>query len=227
VPAVRPPRVAQVAPLLASLDRTDERPRGWWARFKDWLREVLARREQASHQSWIGRWLGRLSLSEAVLNTIVWAGLAVLVALAVAIVANELRVARLLGSGRRRSAAGSDSGALSSAAVTLQQVDEAGPCQQPRLLLELIVARLRAQERLPPAGALTVRELTRAARLADETDRGRLAALSAACERVRFAAREVPPALLAAAVARGRELLGSLDARVMRGGREGSACASG
>jgi len=218
VPAVRPPRVERVAAHLAAIDTTDQRQRGWWARFKDWLREVLARRAGESHEAWIGQWLASMNLPQAVLNTIAWVALAGVVALAVVIVANELRVVGLLGRGQPRSPTPSSGGAPASGAVTLQQVDEASSSQQPRLLLELIMARLRAQQRLPPAGALTVHELTRAARLADEADRGRLGALAAACERLRFAAREVPAAMLAAALARGRELLGSLDAPVMSAG---------
>jgi hypothetical protein len=79
-------------------------------------------------------------------------------------------------------------------------------------LLELVATRLVEQSRLPPARALTVRELSGAARLEDPADRARLSVLASTCERVRFSDQEVAPAILARALARGRELLASLDA---------------
>ena len=95
-------------------------------------------------------------------------------------------------------------------APTLDEVDRAGAAEQPHLLLRLIIARLHEQQRLPPAGALTFSELERAARLKDRLDRERLAALTAACERARFA-EDATAASLAGAAARGRELLHSLE----------------
>ncbi|HEV2285859.1 MAG TPA: DUF4129 domain-containing protein, partial [Steroidobacteraceae bacterium] len=67
-----------------------------------------------------------------------------------------------------------------------------------------------ALERLPPARALTVRELLRAAHLGDAGDRARLADLAQVCERLRFSGRPLPPETLAGALARGRELLDGL-----------------
>jgi len=60
--------------------------------------------------------------------------------------------------------------------------------------------------------ALTVRELSGMARIEDAADRARLIELAATCERVRFSDQEVPPAILARALAQGRELLASLGA---------------
>jgi hypothetical protein len=78
-------------------------------------------------------------------------------------------------------------------------------------LLDLIVARLNQQQRLPPARALTLLELVRAARLPQPADRERLGSLAATCEALRFAAREVPAPQLAAAVTDGTELLSELE----------------
>ncbi|HET7756615.1 MAG TPA: DUF4129 domain-containing protein, partial [Steroidobacteraceae bacterium] len=99
-------------------------------------------------------------------------------------------------------AAGSDPG-----------LERAAPAHQPRVLLELIAARLAAQDRLPAARALTVRELLRAVRLADPEQRARLAELAGACERLRFSPRRPPPEAVASALARGRELLAALEGR--------------
>ena len=57
-----------------------------------------------------------------------------------------------------------------------------------------------------------MRELSGAARLEAAADRARLSELAATCERVRFSDEEVEPAMLARALAQGRELLASLDA---------------
>src|SRR5205807_1219904 len=64
----------------------------------------------------------------------------------------------------------------------------------------------------PPARSLTVHELTRAARLPGESDRERLRELATACERVRFGDQQESSSTLAAAIARGRELLEALQA---------------
>src|SRR5437016_11199856 len=69
-----------------------------------------------------------------------------------------------------------------------------------------------SQERLPPARSLTVHELTRAARLPGESDRERLRELATTCERVRFGDQQESSSTLAAAIARGRELLAALEA---------------
>jgi hypothetical protein len=205
-----PPRTARVRTALAGL-ATAESPRaGWWTRFKQWLRELFTPRQRGADDNWLRRLFGDTGLPQAVLDLIAWIAIGAIVALAAAIVANELRVAGVL---RRRAShrAPGASGLAAARVLTLRQVDEAGPLQQPRLLLELIVARLRAQERLPPPRALTVHELARALRLPRPDDRARFAALTAVCERIRFGGHALPPSMLDSALARGRELLGALD----------------
>ena len=123
-------------------------------------------------------------------------------------------------------------------------IERAPPRDRPRLLLEAIIRQLGERGFLPPAGALTVREITRAARLPDADDRSRLAEIALAAEWVRysdsrtqaarmqatgaatFAARagdaEVGDAPISGAegdaldqpIARGRELLNRLDTDV-------------
>jgi uncharacterized protein DUF4129 len=210
--SARAPRVARVAAVLAGLAASDHRQRGWWARFRQWLREVLARRPPEEDSGWLKRLLSGISLPQAV----TWSALAGVIALAAAIVVNELRIAGFFGRSRRRSAPAAGDGAA--AQLTLWEVERAAPVEQPRLLLELIVIRLREQDRLPPPRALTVHELNRVARL-EAPDRERLHALTTACERVRFGPRGVAPPTLAAALARGRELLGALEPQPLRAAR--------
>ena len=212
-PEGRAPRVARVAAVLATLTQPDQPRGGWWARFRQWLREALTPPPQRADQGWLRRMIGDIGLSQAVLEGIVWGALLLVIALAGAVVVNELRVAGLLKRGQRAPGSARAAARLP-AAVTFQDLEHASPFRQPTLLLELITTRLAEQDRLPPARALTVHELTRAARLAEESDRERLRELATACERVRFSDTEPAPQTLAAALARGRELLATLEAPV-------------
>ena len=214
--AVRAPRVAQLRAVLTGLAAGDSRERGWWARFKQWLREILERRQSADDSPWWRRLFGGLNLPQRVLNWVAAGALAVVVVLAAAIVVNEVRVAR--GSHGRRSRGAPSARARTAADTrrTLEDLERALPAEQPPRLLELVVARLREQDRLPPARALTLHELSRAARL-EPPDRERLNILTAVCERLRFAAQAPSPPALAAALSGGRELLATLAAPALQG----------
>ncbi len=204
------PQPAHVAAVLAALGPAQHTQRTWWERFKGWLREMLSVRESSTRPGWLARVLDALKTRASLIRIISLGALALVALLAAAIVVSEVRAAGLLRSGPRPRPAG---GAAASAAAgaDLGRIEAAAPAERPRLLLELIVARLAALERLPPARALTVRELQRAARLADAVDRARLAELGEACERLRFSGRELAPETLGGALARGRELLEGLD----------------
>ena len=207
------PRTATVSGVLKALSVADQ-PRSWWGRFKNWLHELFAR-PPAADDSWLQRLLVRLHLPPVLGRMIVWVGLALVSALGLAIVVNELRIAGWLSSwrgGAARARTAATAGAAGG--VGLEELERASLSQQPRLLLELVAARLTQLSRLPPARALTVRELSGAARLEAAVDRARLSELAATCERVRFSDEEVEPAMLARALTQGRELLASLDAPV-------------
>jgi hypothetical protein len=225
--AARPaPPTDRVTAVLAAVTHTDDRRGGWWLRFKDWLRRVLA--QGAGEQGWLARWLTRIDLSGAAGELVVWGTLALVVALAGGIVINELRFAGFPGrrvSGARAAAADSR---RPRSLPTLAQIERAAPERQPALLLEFIAERLAEQDRLPPARALTARELGQRARLPDEAGRGLLAELVAVCERLRFSAEQVGDKSLAAALRAGRLLLATLDAApVVRSGAEARTCVSG
>jgi hypothetical protein len=206
-----PPPTERVAAVLAALTHADDGRRSWWLRFRDWLRRVFAP-QGAGDQGWLARWLSRIELSGAASELIVWGALALVVALAAGILINELRVAGLLGAGARSRPLRAARGGSSRALATLEQIERAAPGCQPALLLELIAERLTEQERLPPARALTARELAQRARLPDETGRGRLAELLTVCERLRFSAEQMRAETLAAAMRAGRLLLATLEA---------------
>jgi len=208
-PAVRTPRVAQLADVLQELHRSATAPRSWWARLKQWLRGVFTPQPGEAEQGWLARLIGGIDLSQRITRAIVWGALLLLLLLAGAVVANELRVAGWWRRQRRQGRQLAAHAAAGAAAGGLEDVERASGEEQPHLLLQLIIRRLIELQRLPPARALTLTELERAARLPDELDRARLAALSAACERARYA-EVVSTAVLAAASLRGRELFASL-----------------
>jgi uncharacterized protein DUF4129 len=208
-PGADVPQPAHLAAVLAALAPAPHGQRTWWQRFKGWLREMLSVRESSARPGWFARVLDALRSRAALARILSLGALAAVALLAGTMVASELRAAGLLRSGSRPRVAGG--GAMSGAAAAdLTAIEAASPAERPRLLLELIAVRLAELERLPPARALTVRELLRAARLADASDRARLADLAQLSEQLRFSGRAPPEATLAAALARGRELLDGL-----------------
>jgi hypothetical protein len=211
--AVRAPRVTQLAAVLSELDRNDSAKLGWWARLKQWLRNIFAPQPALRERSWLERLIGSIDLSQSVTRAIVWAALVLVGLLAGGIAVNELRVAGWWRA-RQRPATPVDA-ASGRRAAHLDELDRAAAAEQPRLLLQLIIERLREQQRLPPARALTLSELERAAQLHDRLEREHLAVLTAACERARFA-EDMSAASLRSAAARGRELLRSLEASSAR-----------
>jgi hypothetical protein len=215
------PRVASLGAVLAELDMKESAHRSWWARFKEWLHEIFTPRPAPARQGW----LERLTVSQLLERMLVGGVFAVLLALVGAVLVNELRVAGLLGPARRRSAPAANAAAAPDAPQDPSPWREASPAEQPRLLLEAIVARLMQLRRLPPARALTLHELAQAAQLASAADHERLAGLADTCERLRFGSRTVPQQALSAALTQGGELLAALEAPLAR--PRGAAQAAG
>ena len=205
------PSVEHVAAVLAKVTQSEQPRAGWWTRLRQWLREVLAPRPERAGESWWRRLIGDARLSDVALEAAGWGAMLLVIALAVVVVINELRVAGVL-KARERAHGRARTPATTPGALTLEDLERVSPLEQPSLLLELIARRLVAQERLPPARSLTVHELTRAARLPGESDRERLRELATTCERVRFGDQQESSSTLAAAIARGRELLAALEA---------------
>ena len=211
-PPARTPDVARFPLILGALAARNQEVHGWWARFQNWLRTVLASAEPEADASGFDRLLGRVQLSQALLQFVTYSTFVLVLLLAGFIVVNEWRVA-----GRRKRRArnkSGDTGPGGEPAQTLswQDIERAALCERPRMLLELIAARLTAARRLPAAAALTVRELARAAQLQDAGDQERLVEVALAAERLRFSDEEAAPASLAAVTERGRELLERLNA---------------
>ena len=210
--AQRALEVQRLKGVLAGLGDASQETSSLWSRFKQWLRSLFERRDEEADGGGLSRMLDQLGVSDAVLEIITYVLLGGVVALAGLIVYNELHAAGVL-RGRARGAGGDDpSLGKERRRPTLRDVEQAELRERPRLLLELIAAKLTDLKRLPPAGAFTVREITRAAQLREEPDRSRLAELALTAERARFAAGSIEPAAVDNAVSHGRALLSSLDA---------------
>lgn len=205
-----PPRTDRVAAVLAAATHGDATTGSWWLRFKDWLHRILTPPARAD-SGWLSRLLAEMNLSGSAMELIAWGAFALVVVLAGAIVVNELRIAGLLRGSARRAGTRAATASHSRAGPTLEEIDRAAPEEQPALLLERIAMRLAEQERLPPARALTARELRCRAQLPEESARVRLGELVSVCERVRFSGERVAAASLAASVRSGRALLATLE----------------
>jgi hypothetical protein len=206
----RAPDVRRLQGVLNGL--TGKNTEGWWSRFKAWLRSILETREQPTDESWFTRMVSHVGISQSLRQVIAYAALTAVVLLAAIIVINEVRAAGLLP--KRRDVARKRRGPRDTpkSDMAWSDIERASLPDKPRLLLELIARRLIDRGYLPPAGALTVRELTSAARLPELDDRTRLSELALTAERVRYSAGELESEALDRSVARGRELLDRLDA---------------
>jgi hypothetical protein len=207
------PAVERVPAVIASLARADSERSGWWVRTRIWLRRLFTTPATDFDEGWLERMIGQSGLSQAVIELVSYLALAFVVLLAVAIVANELRVGGLLGGLRRRLAILSDSPADSpQVMLSWDDVQRAAAPRRPGLLLALLAARLAEAGGLRSSRGLTARELTRSAHFASEEDRGLLVLLVDTAERVRFSNTEVPEEALARALEGGRLLLERMGA---------------
>lgn len=206
---VHAPQAANAAAAVARISQAEDSRAGWWQRVKAWLRALTTGRDRDSDA--LGGWLGALDFSGRATKVVAGLALALVVAIALAILVNELRIAGVLESragtarGRPRPLGANEAGRA------LTEVERHDARQQPALLLELIADRLTAQGRLPPARALTTRELLHGARLADESERTSLSELAEACEQLRYSTREIAATRLASAIAAGRKVLARLE----------------
>lgn len=207
---LHPERVPAVLERVARPDGAEQG--GWWARLKRWLRELLTPQPQ-DERRWWRRLFGDGAIDRSVLRVVAVVAIGLLVIVALMVVTNELRVAGLL----RRRRSGTPRGTVPGGGPRTPDLEAAERSAQPALLLELIATRLATQQRLPPARALTVRELMVRARLRDAAERARLADLAAVSERLRYSGQGVAAAALEAALSGGRELLAALEASAATG----------
>lgn len=210
-PRAPDPRLLQ--PILSDLgqgdqDTDDRQTRTVWSRFTQWIREVPERRESPARAGWIDRLFARLGPSQAILEVVTYACLALVVLLAAGIVAYELHRAGVFGARRgKKTEPASPVRGRRSRGPDWTAIQGAPLGERAGMLLEFIAARLVERNRLPPAEGMTARELTQAARLSSGEDRALLADVAGVAERARYSAQPVMPASVESAVERGRTLL--------------------
>jgi hypothetical protein len=199
------PAVERVPAVLASLERDDPERSGWWALTRKWLRQLFEAPAADSEPGWLNQMIGHSGLSQTVIELVSYVALLLVVLMAVAIVANELRVAGIL---RRRLAILRDAPvATHQQALSWEDVGKAALRERPGMLLSLLAGRLAEVPR-----GLTGRELARVAQLQNEEDRQVLVSLVETAERVRFSNTEVPEEVLARVTEGGRMLLQRVSA---------------
>ncbi|HTX23953.1 MAG TPA: DUF4129 domain-containing protein [Steroidobacteraceae bacterium] len=208
----RAPSVRRLHQVLAAMGHRAQAPAGMWSGLQNRLRRLAAPQSDAAQRaSGLARSLRRIELAPTVAQRIADAALTSVVALAVVILVNELRVSGALRTwsraGRRRGTRDAAARARGSTDIGAAELEE-----RPGLLLGLVLERLSLARGLTGLGSLTPRELIRAVSLDDAEDTRRLAGLALAAERVRYSPAPGSAAELAAAVAEGRTLLGRLGA---------------
>ena len=206
--------VDTLRPILVELGEQDRKRESPWHRFQAWLRDLLDQRDNESSDGWVAASLSRLAQSDGLARVISWICLALVVVMAVSIVLHELRMAGVFRRSRpvRRGRSGRDVHRTEPRALQWSDVQGAPVEDRPRLLLELIVSRLVAEGKLPPADGLTVRELVRGAALGNSPDGELLMEVALAAERIRYSGQRASDDSIQQIMERGRLLWGHLEA---------------
>ena len=205
--------IPDVRGVPAVVTRLAPRSEGVWERFKAWLRSLTESRQREPAESWYSRLLSGVATSEATLELTSYLALACVVALAGMIVLGEMHSAGLLARRDTTAHAGRVARAVQPPQpLSWSDFENAAWDEQPRVLLDMLVNRLGERQDLPPASALTVRELARAARMG-EADRSRLLDLALTTERLRYSTQSVKREELQGPLAGGRALLRRLAER--------------
>jgi hypothetical protein len=166
-----------------------EQSEGWLQRFRRWLRRMFGRQDEvASEPSWLSRWLREHSLSEAVWRGLLYVAMALVLILAIVIVVNEIRAARV---GRRKSRTDGGAGSAREALAIPPWQDESRGARASALLRSLIDTLVKTG-RLEGAQNLTHRELMARARLDDPAQRESFLRVTQFAERELFSGKEIP-----------------------------------
>jgi hypothetical protein len=189
-----------------------EQPLTWFERFKRWLRDLLGRQD-AGDDSWLN-WLEGYELSETARSILFYGSVILVVALALAVIINEVRVARR---GRRRrdrtQVPGAGTGLSDLAAARSLDLDGASRSERPSILLQMLVATLVKTGRLQAERSLTHRELTARAKFDNSDQRESFRRVAQLAERVVYGGDETP-AELDEIVQAGRALHSTLSGAV-------------
>jgi hypothetical protein len=178
------PGVATLYPIARTL-RLPEPPHGWWQDFKAWLRKWLSPTE-STESSWLNRWLSNVTLPQRLAQSLLYLLMGVILVGTAWIVWRELKLARA--GARARPGAVSRSSPLPAGALSLSldEVDRAAPCDQPALLLRLLVQALLQSGRLINDRPLTHRELAARSGFDNSGQRERFERISLLAERLLY-----------------------------------------
>lgn len=207
--------LTQLDPVLESLqqERPIDRPPTLFERFKRWLQSFIDRQQQ-DQDSWLGRWLRDVRVSEQAVSWLLYGLVALVIVLAIGVVWNEVRAAGLLGGARRRRAASIAAGgaAEQQTVPTLADLERAPVRDRPSLLLRILIAKLVETGRLRTEKSLTHRELGALATFdaADQRDRFRRVAMMG--ERLLYGGGSVSDEEIASVVHAGSQLDAQLSA---------------
>jgi hypothetical protein len=194
-PAAREIQVDSLESILDELQQPAqaEQPLTWFERFKRWLRNLMGQQDAAT-DSWLSRWLQEHSLSETAQKVLLYAVVALVVLLALAVIVNEVRVARRGRRKRERTHASFAEASLDGPARSLD-LDAAARNERPSILLQMLVATLVKTGRLQAERSLTHRELAARARFDDPSQRESFRRIAHLAERVVYGGDEAPAEL--------------------------------
>jgi len=205
-----PPR-EMLDPVLAALGEQGQQGATRWERFKRWLRQKFEDRPDDDEAGWLEKWSRQIHTSEGVAQALTYVGYALVVALALYVILQELRAAGLWSAASR--AARRAPGAEWRQRLMLADVLAAPLAERPGMLLRLLGEALARAQRLPAAEGLTASAIVRRARLEEDADRTALAQVARTADEVRYAPQPPADASIEVAVADARGLL----ARIARG----------
>lgn len=182
--------VDSVHSVLESLREPEvaEQQLSWFERLKRWLRDALDRQEDEANP-WLQRWFEEHSISEAVRIALFYGVMLLVVVLAVVIVVNEVRAARV---GRRKS--GPATRSVDALAVLPSggfDLDAALRDGRPSVVLKMLIATLVKTGRLHGAQSLTHRELMTRARFDDSTQQDSFRRVTQLAELEVFSGKEL------------------------------------
>lgn len=194
--ATRQVRVDSLESVLDDLRQPAqaEQPLTLLQRFMRWLRDVMGK-EQSGTDSWLSRWWEEYSLSETARNILFYGSLILVVLLAVAVIVNEVRVARKGRLKKARTQGSVDAGIATDLPAGSLDLDTAARTDRPSILLQMLVATLVKTGRLQAERSLTHRELTARARFDDSSQRENFGRVAQLAERIVYGGDQSPAEL--------------------------------
>jgi hypothetical protein len=155
--------------------------------------------------------VSRIGWSQTLARALVYGALAGVIALALLIIAHEVRASRVWQGRRRRPGAVTRAGLLRDRALGWSDVEQARVAERPALLLTLILQRLAGSPSHAGLASLTVRELLARLTWPEPRQAQQLAHLALTAEHVRYASAPAAEGELRDALDGGRALLEELE----------------